>query len=124
MKEPKQVILVRKDLGMSVGKTAAQVAHASMAVFLKDGKFIEPPYTPEMEAWMNGPFVKICLSVKNENQLLKYYELAQNAGLPRSIIKDQGRTEFNGQATYTTAAIGPADPDKINEITGKLQLLK
>ena len=38
MAELKQVILIRKDLDLSRGKIAAQVAHASMAVFFNKMK--------------------------------------------------------------------------------------
>jgi PTH2 family peptidyl-tRNA hydrolase len=126
--EPKQVILVRKDINMSLGKACAQVAHASMKVFFDAGEvndgMLNIKLTPEMGQWVEGSFVKVCLSVDSEQQLLDLYEQAQNSNLPRSIIKDEGRTTFNGVPTYTTAAIGPADPEKINAITGRLSLYK
>jgi len=131
MREPKQVIVIRKDLGMSPGKMVAQGAHASMKVFLDEGKIELPdlglpifsfPLQPEMKNWIEGSFVKIILGVHSENELLNIYTEAQNAGLPRSIIKDQARTEIS-KPEYTAVAIGPADPDRIDEITGDLFLL-
>lgn len=41
MKEPKQVIAVRRDLKMRTGKLAAQVAHASMKVFLDMSRLLD-----------------------------------------------------------------------------------
>ena len=125
MKRIKQVILFRKDLKMRKGKIAAQVAHASLAVFLNRS---EPnpsqPYqrilhlTPDMKTWVESAFTKIVLSVDDEASLLKAHEIAESKGLPCSLIRDSGRTEFGGQPTYTTVAIGPADPEEIDLITG------
>lgn len=113
MSDIKQVILVR--LGypdgkggtrkIRFGKLASQVAHASMKVFLDRGTVEtihgdrdEPglviSLTPEMETWVRGSFAKIVLSVEDEATLLEAYALAKDAGLPASLIRDEGRTEF------------------------------
>lgn len=39
------------------------------------------------------------------------------------LITDSGKTEFHGEPTDTCLAIGPGEADKIDEITGHLQLL-
>ena len=39
------------------------------------------------------------------------------------MIVDAGLTEFNGVPTKTCIAIGPANPDDIDEITKHLKLL-
>ena len=134
--KPKQVILVNTALNMQPGKLASQVAHASMKVFFDrcsiaidnyggfDGHLMSTPLTPEMRDWVAGEFTKIVLEVTSEEQLLKKFEQAQNAGLPCSLIQDNGHTVFNGVKTYTTVAIGPANPVEINKITGNLKLLK
>jgi peptidyl-tRNA hydrolase len=36
---------------------------------------------------------------------------------------DSGKTEFPGEPTNTCLAIGPDDADKIDAVTGELQLL-
>jgi len=132
MNEPKQVIVIRKDLNMRKGKMVAQGAHASMKAVIDPG-FIQAtdgpedyfciPLTLELEQWLSGSFVKITVSVDSEKELLGIYDAAQNANVPRAIIKDQGRTEFNGTPTYTAVAIGPGDPEVIDKITGHLKLL-
>lgn len=128
MTKPKQVILVRTDLNMGAGKIASQVAHASMKVFFDrktmDGRRMEIMLTSDMYDWVDGEFTKVILAVDNEDQLLVNYVNAQNAGLPCALIQDNGHTVFNGVKTFTTAAIGPANPDLINKITGHLKLLK
>lgn len=135
----KMVILVRRDLKMPPGKIAAQVAHACMKVFFSelqntdtmdkqsDGTFkmreFSLPNLPHFENYIRGAFTKVVLGVDDEEQLLRLYELARGKGIHCSLIKDAGRTVFNGVATHTTAGIGPWDADAINEITGHLKLL-
>lgn len=130
MSEPKQVIVVRKDLNMSPGKLAAQVAHASLSAVLSSGAGIKHPESKTLilemndplKEWLLGSHTKVVVAVNSEEELLEVYNNAQNAGVRRSIIKDEGRTELQGQ-NYTTVAIGPASAEDVNAITGKLKLL-
>jgi PTH2 family peptidyl-tRNA hydrolase len=129
----KQVIVMRKDLNMRKGKMVAQGAHASMAAILKDSEHLHNfgerghriiPMTPEMDAWLNGKFTKICVGIGSEKELLDlYYEIRDVMGLQHhALILDEGITEFN-QPTYTCLAIGPAEDNLIDEFTGHLKLL-
>jgi PTH2 family peptidyl-tRNA hydrolase len=131
MKEPKQVIILRTDLNMSKGKAIAQGAHASLQAALHGKTTTSIDDSPdlmcveltiELNKWFSGSHVKIVLGVDSEEELLDIFGKAQDAQLPRSIIKDEGRTELTGQ-NYTAVAIGPADPKEINKIAGHLKLL-
>jgi len=113
----KQVIVLRKDLGMRKGKMIAQGAHASLGCYLK---YPDHPYVLE---WLEGPFTKIAVSVDSEEELFEIYRLAQEASLPTILIKDAGRTEFNGVPTHTAVAVGPGPEEEIDKITGDLKLL-
>lgn len=125
----KQVILIREDLNLSPGKLSAQVAHASLAAFLNRektdsiGEALNIPLSPADIEWLTHRFTKVCLKVKDEAELLKYYNLAKEKGLKCSLIKDAGFTELQ-EPTYTTVGIGPDFIETINEITGKLRLYK
>ena len=123
----KQVIILRKDLNMRKGKMVAQGAHASMAVLLNRGTDTGAGFcfgmNEDIKAWVSGSFAKICVSCNSEEELLALHKQAEDAGLPCSLIRDAGFTEFNGVPTYTTVAIGPAKSDEINKITGSLKLL-
>lgn len=127
--ETKQVIVVRKDLKMRVGKCASQVAHASMAAaitnyLIKTDK-VKWVYTPtvEIEDWLNESFTKICVYVNSEEELIAVYNKAKTKGLPCSLIQDIGKTEFHGVPTYTAVAVGPGEISNIDEVTGGLPLL-
>lgn len=125
--ETKQVIVMRKDLGMRMGKSCAQVAHASLAVFTRNlhenehGKFIH--ISGVAEEWLDKSFTKICVYVNSEDELKEVYKKARRADMLCSIIQDSGKTEFNGVPTYTCCAIGPAISEEIDKITGELPLL-
>lgn len=130
--EPKQVLVVRKDLNMRKGKIAAQAAHASMKAILSEGLLVQrlgndeiaiPLHRPELREWLQGRFTKVCVSVDSEQELLDIYRQAVDAGLICSIITDAGLTEFNNVPTKTVVAVGPAYPDDVNKITGHLKLL-
>lgn len=139
--DPKQVIIARKDLKMPPGKLAAQVAHASVACLLGAGTWsdvyeipgeegheavvgrftIETP-SPAMYHWMTKSFPKACLRVNNELDMLELYQKAKDAGLPCSLIRDSGRTVYNGEHNYTCVGIGPASREQIDAIAGHLKL--
>ena len=139
MREAKQVIVMRKDLGMRKGKMIAQGAHASLGAFLKhtnfirDSKGIEYPIwarkgTP-LYQWLEGPFVKICVGVNSKDELLNKlhmvdtYNKNKGTNIPYALITDAGRTEFHGEPTITCLGIGPYWSDVLDEITGDLKLL-
>ena len=141
--EPKQVIVMRRDLNMRKGKMVAQGAHASMKAILSCAQnqhpgndFIVIPLYDQslslaearstrnpLREWLEGRFTKICVSVDSEEELLDVYETAKDAGLICSLIEDAGLTEFGGVSTLTAAAIGPDFPEVIDPITGHLKLL-
>ena len=135
----KQVIVIRKDLNMRKGKIAAQAAHASMKAILdlcsiKDNRIVldkgnvttklSKPAAEDIFKWLNTGFTKVVVSVNSEKELMDiYYELVHRTDIPVGLILDAGKTEFNGVATYTALAVGPAETSKVDEFTGKLPLL-
>lgn len=142
----KQVIVMRKDLGMRKGKMISQGAHASMKIFfdrikefsqdvpnINDEHYYDRPriskikemsisITPQMLDWITGKFTKICVSVNSEKELLDIFEKAKCSCLPCALIKDEGLTEFK-EPTFTCCAIGPDLSERIDPITGSLPLL-
>lgn len=132
----KQFIVIRTDLEMSMGKTAAQASHAAMKVFFDKmcgvadksfadgtrGTLYEIFLTEEEVIWKEGLFTKIVKKVKNESQLLKLYEEVKAAGLNVSLIKDAALTELKEPA-YTAIAIGPNYVDRIEPLIKRLQNL-
>ncbi len=135
-KEVKQYIIVRTDLPMNAGKLAAQAAHSCMKVFFdkfEDTQIIDKEgeetidafiYKPSIEEryWIKNKFTKITKKVKNENQLLKVYEKAREAGLNVSLIKDAGLYGLEGE-NYTCIAVGPNYVEDCAPVVGKLRLL-
>jgi len=97
----RQLIIARKDLNMSPGKLAAQVAHASMAFISNkirkntnlidcsaelgksDLKYMAyfPIDLQEWREWWNGVFTKTVCEAKNLKQLLKAKTLAEELGM-------------------------------------------
>lgn len=137
----KQVIVIRKDLKMRRGKEIAQGAHASMAFltsrlrksFEEYNQMIHPTiYVPtekyeiyinqREKTWILGNFVKVCLRTTSEQDLLVIRDNALEAGLECHLITDSGLTEFKGVPTNTCLAIGPDESEKIDAITGHLEL--
>ena len=117
--EYKMVIIVRKDLKMSVGKTSAQVAHAALGAY----KLSLTKNNDKVKNWENfSGQAKIVLGVENEKELYEIKDKADKNGLITCLIHDAGRTEVSPN-TATCCAIGPDTVQKIDEITGKLKLL-
>lgn len=107
----KQIIIARKDLNMSPGKLASQVAHGSMAFLtnlIRNYKFTDPvaetianPWDADLddfhkimgyrfsylfdkdlyEQWIDGEFTKVVLQARNKNHLLKAKTMAEELGM-------------------------------------------
>jgi PTH2 family peptidyl-tRNA hydrolase len=104
----KMVIVVRKDIKMSPGKMAAQVAHAAVNCAL-----IAKKREGQKKA------------VLKVNSLLELHEIkaaAEAAGLVVSLIVDAGMTELPPNTT-TCLGIGPAPENLIDKVTGHLGLM-
>lgn len=130
---PKQIIVMRTDLNMRKGKMAAQASHASMAVILNmmeseynelyERRHLTIPNGSALDAWLNGPFKKICVGIDSEQALNDLFDRVQAANIPVSKIIDSGLTEFGGEKTLTCIAIGPDYPENIDPFTKDLKLL-
>jgi len=130
MPDVKQVIVIRRDLKMRRGKEIAQGAHASMAWLTNRLAHSANPLDAITAAdfsaaewqWMQGSFRKVTCRVNSEEELLALHAEAEEAGLVVSLIQDLGHTEFHGEPTYTALAIGPDYDDRLDPVTGKLEL--
>ena len=150
--EFKQVIIARKDLHMTAGKLAAQVAHASMAYFTlwikrntcTDGNnliesngfyFVDGRFPKDIwEGYVNGRFTKTVVEARNRNQLQKAIAWADEhdmkEGYDYFLIKDACLTELQPEEvdengigrTLTCIGFRPLPEDLANELSHKFHL--
>jgi PTH2 family peptidyl-tRNA hydrolase len=127
----KQVIVMRTDLNMRKGKMIAQGAHAALGCLVgcdisvehladRTERVISIP--TNVRYWIGLGMKKVCVRADSEEELLALHAKAMEAGLSSFLVTDAGHTEFKGP-TNTCIAIGPADDDAVDEITGHLKLL-
>lgn len=121
MNDIKMIIVMRNDLNMRKGKMAAQAAHCASA-FLIDKLERNVPFNAIERQWIQTGAKKICVRVDSEDDLIKVYNEAIDAGLRAYLITDMGLTEFNGP-TKICIGIGPDYANKIDPITLNLKLL-
>jgi len=114
--EYKMVIVVRKDLGMSPGKMAAQVAHAAVSCAL-----IAKKRRRHFSEWYAEGQKKVVLRVDTLDQLRALFTEANARGITAYMVSDAGMTELP-PGTVTCLGIGPAPENVIDEVTGGLPL--
>lgn len=132
---------------MRKGKIAAQAAQAALASLgailgemeekyipnefnWKHGKrqrileyYTEEEVQSDLGYWLEHDFTKICVYVNSEEELLVIEQKAKEVGLINCLIKNSGKTEFNGVPTHTVLAVGPARDSRLKPIAGHLPLL-
>lgn len=116
--EYKMVIVTRKNLKLSPGKLAAQVAHAAVACALSTKKNNLKWFTK----WQNEGGKKAIVKVDCVNDFFPLKEKAEQLKIVTHIIEDAGHTEIPA-GTKTVLGIGPAPSNIIDQITGDLPLL-
>ncbi len=114
----KMVIAVRKDIKLSAGKMAAQVAHAAVNCALQS-KRRDPD---SFQAWYEEGQKKVVVKVADLVELHEIRMDAEAAGLVCSLITDAGHTELP-PGTVTCLGVGPAQEHRIDKVTGHLGLM-
>lgn len=110
----KQVLVVRKDLKMGIGKIAAHVAHASLdAALMIDEKVLND--------WRKEGAKKIVVKVNSLKEIQELEKKAKKEKIVHVLIKDAGLTQLK-KRTATVLGIGPAKEKVVDKITGKLKL--
>lgn len=110
----KQAIVARRDLDMAPGKLAAQVAHASLMAYQATDQ-------AGRDAWTDSGQKKVVLRADDEQTLHDLHAQARAADLPTALVTDAGHTQLE-PGTTTALAVGPAADDRVDAITGDLQL--
>ena len=116
--EYKMVIVTRKDLKLSTGKLAAQVAHAAVACVLLTKKNKNEWF----KKWQSEGGKKAVVKVESEDDFYPIRESAEELNIATSLIVDAGHTEIPA-GTKTVLGIGPAPSNLVDQITGDLSLL-
>jgi peptidyl-tRNA hydrolase/pyrrolidone-carboxylate peptidase len=132
----KLVLVVRRDLGMSGGKVAAQCVHAALKAHragASRGAARAGALQREWEA-LGEPVVVLGLGAPaagggdaagggaGEGALLALAAAAAAAGVPAATVRDAGRTQV-APGSLTVLALGPAREADIDALTGGLKLL-
>ena len=114
----KLVIVVRRDLKLSPGKMAAQVAHAAVDCALRAKSQDARNYSK----WYQQGQKKVVVGVPDLVSLHEVRMAAERAGLASCLISDAGHTEIE-PGTVTCVGVGPASNAIVDSVTGKLPLL-
>jgi len=119
----KHTVVIRKDLNMTPGLMAAQVAHISDAFMrerIRDGK----EFNIEEKEWMLHPYITV-LTVDNIEELNIIVKEAEVAGLMTyrwlDIIPSKNLNRPIPDVLIG-CSIGPCDSDRVKAITGTLPL--
>ena len=132
--------LVRQDLHMGKGKTAAQCCHACLGVYKRALK-MRPAH---VRAWNQGqakvvlrvdtleelfavsPFLSLLIHTHTSSHVCirreALAEKAERLHIPNYIVVDAGRTQIE-PGSETVLALGPGNVSEINQVTGSLKLL-
>jgi len=147
MSNTRLTVVVRKDLQLSEGLLAAQVAHMSDSFMRKrinhrfdsvsENGMVETPlnspedvkscsdlFNKDELSWMQTPYLSV-LSINCYEDLVELTEHAEREQLPVNKWTDTiPSPTFEGKAmrAFVGIAIGPADFDKIKIVTGSLSL--
>ncbi|XP_066473079.1 probable peptidyl-tRNA hydrolase 2 [Tiliqua scincoides] len=115
----KMVFVVNMELGMGVGKIAAQVGHAAIGLFqLMQEK---STHRAMINQWDEHGAKKVVLQGANTDQLLELHGLALSLELPTYVVQDAGRTQVPAGSHTVLAIMG--EEEMVNQVTGKLKLL-
>ncbi|XP_014271597.1 probable peptidyl-tRNA hydrolase 2 [Halyomorpha halys] len=115
----KMVFVINSELGMGVGKTAAQVAHAAVGLY----KILmnKPEECAKLDSWQEEGEKKIVLRGTNEGHLKELTTLAASYNIPHYAVRDAGLTEIPANSFTVLGLFGLEE--EVDKVTKKLRLL-
>ncbi|TMW47870.1 hypothetical protein DOY81_007054 [Sarcophaga bullata] len=119
----KLALVVRGDLKMSKGKTAAQCAHAAV-LCVQESQFSKNDQNHQLlESWLIKGQPKIVLKVDGGYaDLIQLQKMSKELGVISALVQDAGRTQLEA-GTATVLGIGPDTVENIDKLVGHLKLL-
>lgn len=117
-------LVVRESLNMSIGKTAAQCAHASQMLLLKyiDLKFQdkENPKLITFNQWLQSSFRKVVLRADDKEFNKLKFEYCSDSMV---VVVDSGLTEIEA-GSETVIGLFPIYKSQVPKMIKRLQVLK
>ena len=124
MSNEKQYVIIRRDLGLTDGALAAQVAHLSLLSFL-DNLADTKEITNTQQKWIKSPYL-ILLGVDNNDELEMVIDKCESAGLANEYSTwcdtIYSKTFDSWYKARIGIVIGPEDSDLLKTIVGNLDL--
>jgi PTH2 family peptidyl-tRNA hydrolase len=117
--EYKMCIVIRTDLGMSVGKMIAQACHAAVEASEEAKRVNHSAW----RRWRDEGAKKVALEAEGEEELNDLVERAETLDIVAVTIEDRGLTEVP-PGTVTALGLGPDLSSRLDKVTGSLPLLK
>ena len=114
----KQVIVVRKDLAMTLGKLVSQACHAC----LEASERAKAQDVRAWTRWRREGAKTVVVKVTSLAELVALDAAAEQRRIPKALIVDRGLTQIPPN-TPTALGVGPGREAVIDGITGVLQLL-
>jgi len=121
--EVKMVVVVNMAAKMSIGRLAAQIAHAATLAILEAGKwtqdhtfYISTYDDPVLRYWMKENITKVVVKTWGEDQLHSLKAQAEAMDIRTALM-----VEDDGQVT--ALALGPDLSEKLDPLTGSLPLM-
>ena len=115
----KMVFVVNMELKMGVGKIAAQVGHATLALY----RLVQtqPNWKEACTKWDDQGSRKIVLQGLSTHHLLELKHKAYGMRLPSIIVHDAGKTQVEPGSLTVLAVFGTVP--LVDQVTGSLKLL-
>ncbi|GMM36172.1 aminoacyl-tRNA hydrolase [Saccharomycopsis crataegensis] len=120
--EVRMIFAIRMDLGMTKGKSAAQVGHAAVGLYKQISNPSLASYNPTLlQRWERSGQAKITVKCPDEEQMDMLFAMAVDRGVNSLVIHDAGRTQI-ASGSATVLGLGPAPKAVLDSITGELKL--
>ncbi|CAL8464016.1 g3551 [Coccomyxa elongata] len=116
--ECKAVLVVDTSLKMSIGKTAAQCAHAAVGLV----KNMHANSVPWLHAWEMEGEKTVVLKANSSAELEALEAKAQSLLLPTFMVEDAGRTEIAAGSKTVLGIAGVSEV--VDQVTGRLSTLR
>ena len=114
----KQVIVVRKDLRIGVGKLISQACHAC----LEASELAKKRDLKAWKIWHGEGAKKVVVKIDSLEELLELEKKVYRLGIAKALIVDKGLTQIPPN-TPTALGIGPEKEEIMDKLTGGLKLL-